>query len=185
MTKKELRSLLKRKEREFLASGSALMETAAVWSAVEASPEFTKADTVLIYMDIPGEVPTRGFIERWRFSKSFVIPLVVGESLVLKSFDPDCLTEGYKGILEPSADAEDIAPDQVDLALVPGVAFSRGDVKAFPECITAPGEVFRMGRGKGFYDRLLPSLRCRCMAVGFSFRWLDELPLDPWDAALK
>lgn len=185
MTKSELRSEMKRKEKDFLASGASVDETRDIWAAIEGSADFQRAGTVLIYMDIPGEVPTGDFITRWSGVKRFVIPLVCGDELLLKYYDPERLVSGYRGILEPSADAEDVPVEAVELALVPGVAFVRPDGTAFPQCVAAPGEVFRMGRGKGFYDRLVPKLKCRCMAVGYSFRWVDALPLDPWDAPLK
>lgn len=185
MTKQELRAYMKSQERAFLASDRCGSEASALWAEVELSQEFRAARCVLIYMDIPGEVPTRDFMDRWAGKKRFLLPLVVGDSLELRAYDPSRLVEGYMGIAEPSADSEIAFPEDVDLALVPGVAFCREDGTGFPQCVTKSGTVYRMGRGKGFYDRLLPSLRCRCMGVGFSFRWVGALPLDPWDSPLK
>ena len=170
MTKSEIRSLMKRREAEFLASGKAAEETAQIWRAVEQSEAFRKAGTVLAYMAIPGEVPTEDFIRKWAGRKRIAIPKVNGDTLDLYLYDPAKLQKGYKGILEPSDDAQKIEPAQIDLALVPGVAFTK-DGK-------------RLGRGKGFYDRLLQSNRMYATGIGFSFRWLPGLPSDPWDAEL-
>lgn len=171
MTKKEIRAEMKRREMVF---SDADIETPAIWSRIEALPEFRDARTVLAYMSIPGEVPTQEFIDKWRGDKRIAIPLVVGESLELYEYDPDHLTAGYKGIMEPSADAVPVDPSEIDLALVPGVAFCRKD-----------GKLWRLGRGKGFYDRLLTRLSCPTAGIFFSFRLLPDLPLDPWDLPLS
>ena len=124
-----------------------------------------------LYMDIPGEVPTGDFIRKWYSTKRIVIPRVNGEQLDLCEYDPQKIQEGYKGILEPAAEATIVNPEEIELALVPGVAFTHSGA--------------RLGRGKGFYDRLLPKLKCPCIGIGFSFRWVDEIPTDPWDAPLS
>ena len=169
--KKAIRARMKELEKEFLASGRAEEETALIWKSVASDDAFIKAGTVLIYMDIRGEVPTGSFMEQWKGSKRFAIPRVNGERLDLCIYDPSRLREGYRQIPEPSDDAECIDPSEVDFALIPGVAFTR--------------EGARLGRGKGFYDRLLPCLNCPCSGIGYSFRWIDGIPCDPWDFPLN
>lgn len=170
MTKSEVRAQMKKLEAEFLASGKADAETAQIWRSVEECPAFRNAGTVLAYMAIPGEVPTEEFIRKWMSRKRIAIPKVNGDSMDLYLYDPDRLQPGYKGIAEPSEDAVRIEPEEIDLALVPGVAFTK-DGK-------------RLGRGKGFYDRLLEKHVPYTIGIGFSFRWLPELPSDPWDVEL-
>lgn len=171
LTKSDIRLEMKRREEEFRDWDS---KTEMIWSSVEAAPEFQSASCVLIYMDIPGEVPTADFIGKWRGGKRFAIPKVVGENLELYEYDPEKLVCGYKGIPEPSSDASVVSPSEIDLALVPGVAFAiEGD------------KVWRMGRGKGFYDRFLPFLSCPKFGIFFSFRLLDSIPLDQWDIPLE
>ena len=170
MTKNDIRALMRSREKEFSGGQS---ESAEIWAKVESLPVFGEARTVLVYMAIPGEVPTSGFIEKWRGSKRIAIPLVEGDNLILCEYDPAHLKAGYKGIPEPDETAERISPEEIDLALVPGVAFAIKD-----------GKMWRMGRGKGFYDRLLPRLRCPKAGIFFSYRLVDSLPLDPWDQPL-
>jgi len=170
-TKQEIRLEMKRREAEFRDWDS---ETELVWRNIENSSEFKEASCVLIYLDIPGEVPTREFIDKWRDIKRFAVPRVVGETLELFEYDPLKLSSGYKGISEPSPDAVRITTEEVRLALVPGVAFALDGDK-----------VWRMGRGKGFYDRLLPSLDCPKFGIFYSFRLLDSIPLDEWDVPLS
>ena len=162
MTKKELRQMM----REALDKNSGDTGT-AVWGLVEALPEFRDASTVLIYMALPDEVPTAEFISRWNGIKKFAIPKVNGEGLDLKLYDAGCLVSGYHGIMEPSEDAGGIRPEDISLALVPGMAFD--------------AEGHRLGRGKGFYDRLLPALHCPTVAICQQWRMVECVPTDPWD----
>lgn len=175
MTKAEARSAAKKAFAEWISADpdGPVRESAEIWRAVEGAPEFRAAGTVLLYMSIRGEVLTREFIERWFTAKRIAIPLVRGDSLVLKIYDPSKLREGYRGIIEPSDDAEEIQPADIDFAIVPGCAFAAKESR-----------ILRLGRGGGFYDRLLPSLDCPKAGVCYSCRVLEDLPCDPWDAPL-
>jgi 5-formyltetrahydrofolate cyclo-ligase len=75
------------------------------------------------------------------------------------------------GILEPHPDAAHLEPDAVELALVPGLLFTKiGD---------------RLGYGGGFYDRLLPTLRCPLVGVTRDALIVDALPLEAWDVRMN
>lgn len=150
---------------------TACSASSAVVASVESDAMFLEARTVLAYMAMPGEVQLHPAFARWReLGKRIVIPLVRGDELIPMEYDPAKLTAGYRGIIEPADGAKVIAPEEIDLALVPGVAF------------TPDG--FRLGRGKGFYDRLLPKLKCPKYGVCFPFRIVPQLPVDPWDVKL-
>jgi 5-formyltetrahydrofolate cyclo-ligase len=81
-----------------------------------------------------------------------------------------------KRVTVPASDREAEVPTDpavFDLVLVPGVAFTeRGD---------------RLGRGGGWYDRLIPQLRPGCATVGVAFdiQVLPELPVEPHDARVS
>lgn len=176
MTKKETRAAAKAAFEEWTSACPEGPQNASesIWQQVEASSEFRSASTVLVYMSIRGEVLTRDFIDRWHTRKRIAIPLVKGDTLTLKLYDPSRLVEGYRGIIEPSDDAEEIATSEIDLAIVPGAAFKK----------QADGQVLRLGRGGGFYDRLLPLLNCPAFGVCYSCRLMDDIPTDPWDRPL-
>ena len=42
----------------------------------------------------------------------------------------------------------------------------------------------RLGRGKGFYDRLLKTTKATKIGVGYEFQLFDELPTEPHDVAM-
>jgi 5-formyltetrahydrofolate cyclo-ligase len=82
------------------------------------------------------------------------------------------LTPGGLGILEPVASRPEIPADEIDWALVPGVAFDdRG---------------YRLGRGAGHYDRLLPAMRpdCVCWALCLGCQLVPGIPVEPHDVPL-
>ncbi|HEX2582486.1 MAG TPA: 5-formyltetrahydrofolate cyclo-ligase [Chlamydiales bacterium] len=73
------------------------------------------------------------------------------------------------GLREPrSTVCEKIEPDSVDLALIPAIAFDQ--------------DLFRLGFGKGHYDRFLGKNTLKTMGVGFREQLIERpLPRDPWD----
>ena len=137
----------------------------SVWEQLENLPEFIRAQSVLLYWSMPSEVGTHAFLERWYGRKKLYLPKVAGQQLEIREYIPGNLEEGYRGIMEPSADAP--AAESVDLVIVPGMAFD------------AQGG--RLGRGGGFYDRLLPSLACPKVGVCRTGQLVEEVPLQPWD----
>ena len=78
---------------------------------------------------------------------------------------------GQFGIREPLAHCPVLALNRLDFVLVPGLGFSPDGV--------------RLGRGKGFYDRLLaqvPGWKC---GVGFDCQVGIDLPREPHDVRLN
>jgi 5-formyltetrahydrofolate cyclo-ligase len=82
------------------------------------------------------------------------------------------LRPGYCGILEPAETAETASIEDVEMVLVPGVAYD--------------GSCRRLGMGGGFYDRLLPNLPAGSITVGLAFdeQVVSEIPCEPHDVAL-
>jgi 5-formyltetrahydrofolate cyclo-ligase len=85
--------------------------------------------------------------------------------------DPDRdLVPGRYGVCEPRAECPSVPANQLDFVLVPGVAFD------------AAGR--RLGRGKGYYDRMLSALRGIKCGATFDVQVVPEIPHEPHDVRL-
>ncbi len=139
-----------------------------IMNHLEQTELFQEASCIALYHAIPGEVQTAGFIEKWYRKKKLLLPLIVGDDLRLLLYEgPESLRPGPFGILEPKEDGIEIPENEIDLIIVPGVAFDK--------------DKNRMGRGKGFYDRLLSNLDTPKIGICFGFQLLPHVPVEPFD----
>lgn len=171
--KLELRAEMKRRYAEWKSLGgpdSAAITARRIGGAIEALPSFQSAKTILLYSSMPGEVPTFEWLEKWRATRKIALPRVNGDVLELREYKPDDVVNGRFGIIEPSPDAPYVNADVVDLAVIPGVAFDSGGC--------------RLGHGCGYYDRLLPALRCTKIGVAFPFRIVGRVPVGDSDVRM-
>ncbi|WP_457601139.1 5-formyltetrahydrofolate cyclo-ligase [Hydrogenivirga sp.] len=131
-------------------------------------PEYSSATEVMLYCSIKGEPDLSPLFEELaEEGKNLVLPRVKGSELELVRVGaPLCLTDGTFNIPEP-ASGEIISPEELELVVVPGVAFDR--------------QGYRVGFGKGYYDRLLERVRAPKIGVAYSFQVLDSVPRDSWD----
>ena len=138
-------------------SSSATRQSAEILAALEAHPAFRAATTVLLYHSLKDEVDTR-----------ILLPVVVGDDLELRLYTgPEDLKPGAYGIEEPTGELFTDYAD-IDFIVVPGVAFDRNGN--------------RLGRGKGYYDRLLPRIPSAHKAgICFPFQLVEEVPAEPFD----
>lgn len=137
-----------------------------VFSRLESLVAFTMADRILIYNSLPDELSTRDFISRWKSVKHFFLPRVNGIDLDILPYDSTRMSLGAFRIEEPQGD--DITdPALMELIIVPAMAYDR--------------KGNRLGRGKGYYDRLLPRSKALRIGVAYDFQLVDELETDPFD----
>lgn len=140
---------------------------------VEAQPEFQHSHVALLYWSMADEVQTHSFVERWYKQKTLLLPCVDGDDLRLRQYTgPECMVAGEQfGIGEPSG-PEWTDLQAVDFIMVPGVAFDHNGN--------------RMGRGRGFYDRLLKSTpNAVKIGVAYNFQMLDTIPVEPHDVSMN
>ena len=138
-----------------------------------ANEHVQRAQTVMMYCSLPDEVDTRQALRQLvDAGKQVVLPVVVDDShMVLRRYHSDAdLCEGAYHILEPMGPMFEAVND-IDVVVVPGMAF---DVAGH-----------RLGRGKGYYDRLLPQCpQAYKIGVALECQLLEELPVDPFDVPL-
>jgi 5-formyltetrahydrofolate cyclo-ligase len=153
-------------------------EEAALIAAFPDLPGFATARTILLFCSaFPEEFATSELFTRsYAMGKSVACPRVDRASRSLRLYrvtnPAGDLTPGIRGIPEPRPNLLEVQPGELDWVLVPGLAFdNRG---------------FRLGRGAGHYDRLLPLLRpdAVCWALCLSCQVVEALPVEPHDAPL-
>lgn len=112
-------------------------------------------------------------MEQWNEAKSVVLfaplpsePIIQPLALDCKARKATCLTIPQS---PPKTEAELRLPNEIDLILVPGLAFSQ--------------DRHRLGRGGGFFDRLLagPAKGAFKLGICFSFQILDRIPTESHD----
>ena len=140
---------------------------------------FRSAQTILGYLPLADEVDLFPALEwAWAAGKTISLPRFVSASNHYCAAVADSsirrAQRGAFGVIEPSADAPVLPLNRLDFVLVPGVAFDRSGM--------------RLGRGKGFYDRLLAEVdAAACMKCGVALdeQVVDELPAGPHDIAMN
>lgn len=138
-------------------------------------PEFKSAGSVALYSPARGEVLTdRIFKAASTQGKDVYFPksdAVDNSILFFKVETLEELSPGLYGILEPDGGGDKAKAKDIDLIIVPGVAFDHTGM--------------RLGYGKGFYDRELTDVSSSKIALAFESQILDEaLPCEPHDVKM-
>jgi 5-formyltetrahydrofolate cyclo-ligase len=135
--------------------------------------QMPSAHTILFFAPLPDELDIWPLLEE---------SLALGTTCALPFFDAGKKIYGVKeikklatdivagkfGVREPASTCAEIPLDQFDLVLVPGMAFDLSGN--------------RIGRGQGFYDRLLEKVSGIKCGVGYDFQLLKKIPIEPHDA---
>ena len=169
MEKKELRKTIS-SLKKLCPQEERLNRSKTVIANLESSPEYIEARNVLCYWSLPDEVNTHDLVTRAAASgKTVFLPVVNGDDLIIRQFTGlDKMHDGESySIPEPKTGSREASIDEIDLVIVPGVAFDR--------------EGGRMGRGKGFYDRLLSGSSVFKTGICFDFQLVKSVPKEPHD----
>ena len=136
---------------------------------------FKKAKLVMFYVSLKDEVNTLSMIdEAVKMGKRVCVPVILKEEMRLMAGEikdrAKDLERQHFGIYQPKAGhVREVPLDDIDLVVVPGVAFDRNNV--------------RLGRGHGYYDRFLCCLpkHTRTIGLAFDFQVVEHLPKDSHD----
>jgi 5-formyltetrahydrofolate cyclo-ligase len=139
-------------------------------------PAWQRARAVLFYAPVAGEIDLTPLLEEAvRGGKLAALPGYVAGTGVYGAFEvrdlkADCAS-GKFGIAEPGAHCAPVALNRLDLALAPGLGF---DVSGR-----------RLGRGGGYYDRLLAGIAGAKCGVAFDVQVVERLPSERHDIAMN
>ena len=169
MIKAELRKHIK--QLKLLHQDTNATDSERIMQALATDAHFKNAMTVLLYHSLSDEVNTHQFLEEWCKQKQVLLPVVVGDHLELRHYyGAHELKTGAFGIAEPTGTLfKDYT--KIDFVAVPGLAFDKNG--------------HRLGRGKGYYDRLLSQLTNAYKAgICYPFQVVDEVPVEPTDITM-
>ncbi len=174
MDKKEMRRYI-RKQKALLSLEERTRESELVCRSVMATAQWQKAATVLLYWALKDETDVGLLIDDLHGRGGTVLlPTCVGDDLVLREYEGrQKMVTGAFDIAEPTGRIfEEAEYGKIDLAIVPGMAFDR--------------QGGRMGRGRGYYDRLLKKLpHCYKMGVCWSVQMMERVEMNDEDVRME
>ena len=174
--KQELRHQM-RERLASLSSSQVRAGSAAVWERLSVLPEFVSANWLLVYVSKGHEVDTHGLIQQLlAIGKHVCVPKFDDAAAMLRRVGVERFCRGIGGgqdsaFWSPEQGAVRlVGADKLDALLVPGLAFD--------------GKGNRVGRGMGFFDRLLQEARGIKIALAYDFQVLNEVPADAHDVCV-
>ncbi len=162
-----------RQVRQTLGADTRQQASQSIGRWIESWPVFQRADVILTYMPIPGEADLTPLLARHP-QKRWVLPRILpaeDHRMVFHPYDAKRLILHPFGMAEPAPDLPVISPDEVQLALVPGLTFDR-----------LGG---RLGYGGGYFDRFLRHFAGTSLGVIFSALLLESLPRGEYDVPMQ
>ncbi|AGX41373.1 5-formyltetrahydrofolate cyclo-ligase [Clostridium saccharobutylicum] len=141
------------------------------------SSYYKNAKNIFIYISYDSEINTRNIINNsLKAGKKIYVPRTEFKTKLMDAVEVttlDNLTKSSYGILEPSIEESAIDPNELDLIIVPGVAFDESHG--------------RMGYGAGFYDRYFKRINEKSLkkitklAMAYDFQVINKVPMDKDD----
>ncbi|MCX8155605.1 MAG: 5-formyltetrahydrofolate cyclo-ligase [Verrucomicrobiae bacterium] len=150
--------------------------SAAVVKLVRAQAGWRQAAGVLLYSALPDELDLSALLQAaLAEGKRVGLPAYdagAGQYAVREVWDLEKgWVAGRYGIREPGPENPKISLKLLDLAMVPALGFNQNGV--------------RLGRGAGYYDRLLAGFTGRKWGVGYAWQVGLEFPGEPQDVAME
>lgn len=170
MDKKELRKVLLEKRRNIPKEKKAKYDK-EISEKIISSDYFKKAEQVLVFASTDEEFDTRYIIERCRFEhKRVFYPLCLDRDGNMKFYKVDSVGDlevGMYGILEPKNTCKPYRPKESDIAIVPALSVDK--------------RKYRIGYGKGYYDRFLKNFNGVSICPCYSEMCAENLIADEYD----
>jgi 5-formyltetrahydrofolate cyclo-ligase len=175
MTKKEIRKYILNMRDAVNAEQKEDWDSKIFTSLIN-SDFYRNANVIFAFVSFKSEVDTHRFINHAvRDNKVICVPRIKSKETGIEVFrigNMEDLKTGYYGILEPKDSCLKVNDEDIDLILMPGVAFDR--------------EGGRVGYGAGFYDRYLAKLKEKAdkIALAYHIQLLDKVPMDEFDVRI-
>lgn len=169
--KKQLRKEMRCRRKELTDLLKAYKD-AAITKKLLALDKVRNASVVLPFVSTNDEVDTAEFIYNcFKLGKTVAVPRCIDDTnmefCVIDSFDD--IEEGMYGIYEPKKHCNVIEAENIidSVLIVPGLCFN--------------SEGFRLGYGKGYYDRFISRYKGYCVGICYKEFLTDDIPTDEYD----
>ncbi len=170
MDKKDLRKTLKEKRKSILKEKKVIYDK-EISQKIIRSKYFEEAQQVLVFSSSDDEFDTRYIIEGCHIeNKRVFYPVCIDNNGIMKFFKADSdddLQIGMYGIFEPKPYCEEYKPEKNDIVIVP--------------CLSVDENGYRIGYGKGYYDRFLKDFNGVSICPCYEELLTDTLPTDEYD----
>ncbi len=138
---------------------------------------YEEAKNILLFYPFGSEIDTRLIIfDALQKNKKVILPKIIAKKYIELYFVGDLKKElkpGTYNIMEPSSLCQRAFPEEVDLAVIPGVCFDKN--------------FNRLGYGGGFYDQLIPQLRKMTLKISpcFDMQLVENIPVYAYDMKIN
>ncbi len=170
MDKKEIRKLLLNKRKDIPKAKKTIYDKEISKKIIE-SDFYKNANQALVFASTEDEFDTQFIIERCRIDgKKVFYPICLdnsGNMKFKKADSPDDLEIGMYNILEPKPYCKDYTEQKNDIIIVP--------------CLSVDKEGYRIGYGKGYYDRFLKNFNGISICPCYDEMLTDKLPVEKTD----
>ncbi len=138
---------------------------------LEALKEFVMAENIMVYVPVRNEVDVLPLIKEFLHGKKkrIVVPYMCDDDIKISRLkDISDLESGHFCIPEPKPDKIICFPkEKIDIVLIPAIVFDKSG--------------YRVGYGKGCYDRFLKDLRALKVGLAYDFQIVDNVPKESHD----
>lgn len=164
--KENIREFIKNKKKQLSISEKESQEN-IIFTKIEQLAIFKNSKIVLLYWSLNNEVNTHNFIKKWCKHKQILLPVINGDNLIIKIFTSEKnMINSLLGTKEPLGESFTNL-NKIDLTIIPGIAFDKNNN--------------RLGRGGGYYDKLLNSINSYKIGICFDFQILNTIPTEKHD----
>ncbi len=174
MDKRSLRKTIRGLKAEF-SSDELRQCSRPIVDKLLSHPKVTLSHTILAYLSMEDEVDTHQLVDRLLAEgHRILLPVVVDDTNfeIREYTGRECLLRQGKYQIEEPQGNPYTALEDIDLVIVPGVAFDR--------------KGHRIGRGRGYYDRFLRKIpQAYKIGVAFDFQLVDSVPVDENDLSMN
>ncbi|WOO41239.1 5-formyltetrahydrofolate cyclo-ligase [Rubellicoccus peritrichatus] len=158
--------------RRALSKDEVKKHSESICSQILEMTEYKTSHSIAIYMAFDNEVDLRAVISDSFGKRRVLCPRIISKEQMefreIASWDD--LAPNKFGIPEPIAAQPVASPQNIDLMLIPGIAFSH--------------EGHRLGLGAGYYDRFLRNTNGLKWGIAYDFQIVDQVPVEEHDHAL-